>query len=229
MNKRFFRLVIIMGASLFCASAFAQTWTRLGTSTPYTIYPAGTSTSYEYRAVIGLSSAPTNATQLYVYSQKTTTIPFVVNAISGSTTDIVRFQANGTSKFVINSSGNVGIGTTAPGTYKLAVEGKIGAREVVVTAYAWADHVLKKEYSLKPLNEVEKFITKNNHLEGIPSEKEVKTNGVAVGEMQVKLLTKVEEMTLYMIQMEKNMVKMQKKMNSMQKIIDEFQKNRNKN
>ena len=68
-----------------------------------------------------------------------------------------------------------------------------------------ADFVFKADYNLKPLKDVETFINKNNHLEGIPSEKEVTENGVSVGEMQAKLLQKLEETTLYLIKMEKRM------------------------
>ncbi|HAJ78978.1 MAG TPA: hypothetical protein DCO75_04340 [Fibrobacteres bacterium] len=106
---------------------------------------------------------------------------------------------------VIDSNGNVGIGIIYPGAlaYKLSVNGKIGAREIIVTSDTWADYVFKKDYNLKPLNEVEKFIKSNKHLEGIPTEKEVKTNGIAVGDMQAKLLQKVEELTLYVINQDK--------------------------
>lgn len=101
-------------------------------------------------------------------------------------------------------TGSMQIGTQNPiGSYKLAVEGKIGCRELVITTAAWADHVFKPDYSLKPLNEVEKFIKTNKHLEGIPSEKEAIGKGVAVGDMQVKLLQKVEELTLYTIELNK--------------------------
>jgi hypothetical protein len=100
----------------------------------------------------------------------------------------------------------VGIGTsTIPGgsTTMLAVNGTIRAREVIVTTQGWPDHVLKPDYNLKPLHEVEKYIKKNSRLEGIPSEKEVMTTGVPMGEMQAKLLQKLEETTLYLIEMKK--------------------------
>lgn len=108
-------------------------------------------------------------------------------------------------RFIVKKGGNVGIGTTDPGLYKLAVEGKIGAHEIVVTTEGWSDFVFNKDYKLKDLEEVEKFIEENNHLPDIPSEKEVKENGVQVGEMNAKLLQKIEELTLYMIKMNKEM------------------------
>jgi len=99
-------------------------------------------------------------------------------------------------------TGNVGIGTTAP-QYKLAVTGTIGAKEVVVTNTGWSDYVFQPGYRLRPLSEVKAYIQANHHLPDIPSEAAVKAQGVSVGEMQSKLLAKIEELTLHMIQQEK--------------------------
>jgi hypothetical protein len=105
---------------------------------------------------------------------------------------------------VITNSGNVGIGTFTPNAYKLAVEGTLGARRIKVTQQAnWADFVFHKDYKLPPLHEVEKFISDNGHLPEIPTAAEVKENGVDVGEMNKLLLQKVEELTLYLIQQQK--------------------------
>ena len=103
----------------------------------------------------------------------------------------------------ITSDGNVGIGTLTPGSFKLAVEGKIGAREIVVQTGAWADFVFSSDYRLPSLAEVEAHINENGHLPGIPSEEEVLEKGIAIGEMQTKLLQKIEELTLYMIELQK--------------------------
>jgi len=97
------------------------------------------------------------------------------------------------------TGGNVGIGTTHP-THLLSVAGIIGAREVVVTATEGADYVFKPDYRLKPLNEVAAFIKEHHHLPEIPSEAEVKERGIDLGDMQTRLLAKVEELTLHMIQ-----------------------------
>jgi hypothetical protein len=98
----------------------------------------------------------------------------------------------------VNSSGNVGIGTTSP-QYKLAVNGTVGAKEVMVTATGWPDYVFNSHYQLRPLNEVKDYIQEHHTLPGIPSEKEVQETGVGLGEMQRKLLEKVEELTLHLI------------------------------
>lgn len=78
------------------------------------------------------------------------------------------------------------------------------AEQVVVKLKStWPDYVFKKDYELMPLNQVEEFISTNNHLPGIPSAQQVGTEGVNLLEMNIKLLQKVEELTLYIINQQK--------------------------
>lgn len=106
----------------------------------------------------------------------------------------------------ITSGGSVGIGTTNPtcGTAtqacKLSVNGAIAAKEIVVTNTGWSDYVFLPGYQLRPLRDVNAYIQTHGHLPDIPSETEIKEQGVSVGEMQAKLLAKIEELTLHMIQ-----------------------------
>jgi hypothetical protein len=85
----------------------------------------------------------------------------------------------------------------------LSVNGTIGTKDVIVTNTGWSDYVFRPGYRLRPLSEVNAYIQANHHLPDIPTEAEVKQKGVSVGEMQAKLLAKVEELTLHMIQREK--------------------------
>jgi hypothetical protein len=102
----------------------------------------------------------------------------------------------------IANNGNVGIGTPIPNA-KLAVNGNIRAHEIKVETANWPDYVFAKNYDLLSLDETEKHIQQNGHLPGIPSAEEVKANGVDLGEMNAKLLKKIEELTLYLIEMKK--------------------------
>ncbi|MEL6560878.1 MAG: hypothetical protein AAFQ94_21970 [Bacteroidota bacterium] len=106
-------------------------------------------------------------------------------------------------KMWLNNNGSLGIGTSTTGTHKLAVEGSVGSREVVVESSGWSDFVFADDYHLQPLEKVEEFINDNNHLPEIPSEAEVLENGIKLGEMDAKLLQKIEELTLHMIEMNK--------------------------
>ena len=116
---------------------------------------------------------------------------------------------NLTASFLTN--GSVGIGTTNTGSFKLAVEGKIGAREVHVTSQnPWPDYVFSNQYKLKSLNTLEDYIKKNNHLPDMPSANEVKNNGIELGQMNAKLLEKVEELTLYVIDLKKEIEQLKK-------------------
>jgi hypothetical protein len=122
-----------------------------------------------------------------------------------------------------NSTGNVGIGTTNPGSFKLAVEGTIGARDVMVTSTnPWPDYVFRPGYRLRPLSEVSQFIRENGHLPDIPTEAEVKEKGVSLGDMQAKLLAKVEELTLHMIQQENENRELRDQMNRQTKEMQEL-------
>lgn len=113
-------------------------------------------------------------------------------------------------KMRINHNGNVGIGTSNPGDFKLAVEGKIGAREIKVQTESWADYVFATDYDLMPLTQVKEYITKFNHLPGIPSEKDIiESKGVELGKMQTLLLEKIEELTLYVIMLEEKLKKLE--------------------
>ena len=94
-------------------------------------------------------------------------------------------------------NGNFGIGTINP-TYPLAVNGVIRCKEVRVETN-WADYVFDEKYKLPSLESVSSFIKENKHLQGIPAASDIKKNGLAVGEVQTKMMEKIEELSLYII------------------------------
>lgn len=107
---------------------------------------------------------------------------------------------------------NVLIGTTVDdAAYKLQVKGDIKARKLKVTQTSWADFVFEPDYKLPSLHEVEQFILRHRHLPEIPSAKEVAEEGIDLGEMNKKLLQKVEEQTLYIIEMNKRLKVLEEK------------------
>ncbi|MCG8385106.1 MAG: hypothetical protein MJA30_06160 [Cytophagales bacterium] len=114
-------------------------------------------------------------------------------------------------RFVINSKGasyfnggNVLIGKTSQSnaSYKLDIAGKVRANEIVVNT-SGADYVFESGYDLRTLQEVQDFIDERGHLPGIPSAGEMQAKGMAVGELNTKLLEKVEELTLYVIELKR--------------------------
>ena len=109
----------------------------------------------------------------------------------------------------LSVNGNVGIGTLDTQGYKLAVNGTIRAKEILVESN-WADFVFKQNYKLPTLREVEEHIKEKGTLPNVPSEEEVKANGISVGKTNALLLQKIEELTLYVIQQQKAMELQQK-------------------
>lgn len=107
-------------------------------------------------------------------------------------------------------SGKVGTGKQNPAN-ELDVNGTVHSKEVKVDMTGWSDFVFKKEYMLPSLQQVEKQIIQKGHLENIPNEDEVLKNGINLGEMNAKLLQKIEELTLYMIEQNKKITELEKK------------------
>jgi hypothetical protein len=125
------------------------------------------------------------------------------------------FYENSANQMVIYH-GRVGIGTTpTTGDYKLSVNGKVRAKEIIVEDN-WSDYVFDNNYKLLELTEVENFIKQNKHLPGVPTAKEIESNGINLGKMQSKLLEKVEELTLYVIEMKKENENLKKRLLSIE-------------
>ena len=140
------------------------------------------------------------------------------NSIARGTVDITD---NYSINYIMTSNeyGSIGIGTDAPQA-KLDVRGKVIADEVEIKVNKGADFVFKPDYNLKPLSEVEAFVRENQHLPEVPSEKEMQQNGLNVNDMQIKLLQKIEELTLYVIQQDKKIIEQSEKIAELEKKIE---------
>ncbi|QLE02012.1 hypothetical protein HX109_10770 [Galbibacter sp. BG1] len=122
------------------------------------------------------------------------------------------------------NAGNVGIGTEDPGSWKLAVNGKIRAKEIKVETVGWSDFVFEKDYNLPTLEEVDQHIKQKGHLKDIPSAKEVAENGIFLGKMDAKLLQKIEELTLYTIEQQKLIERQEAMLIEMKEEIENLKK-----
>ena len=202
-------------------AAYAQEWTSAGSN----IYNANTGT------VVIQASTPTGGQKLVVDPKGPgsitlgdantgvggyTSLNFYISAYQDGYSSIQSIKSSGSSYGVLSlnpGGGGVGIGTSDPGSFKLAVEGKIGAREIKVTlANPWPDYVFQRDYPRLSLTNLEKYIRQNQHLPGIPTAKEVEENeGIDLGAMNVKLLEKIEELTLYVIELKNEIEKLKER------------------
>ncbi|MFY7909764.1 MAG: hypothetical protein ACOVO2_09440 [Emticicia sp.] len=112
------------------------------------------------------------------------------------------FSTNYNIRMVIRDNGNIGIGTADPGLYKLAVNGSVRAKEIVVES-TWADYVFDEKYQLRSIDEMEVFIKENKHLPNIPKASDIENNGLNVAKTNKAMMEKIEELALYIIQLKK--------------------------
>ena len=118
---------------------------------------------------------------------------------------------SGAGGLFVAANGNVRIGTgTMTPTKALEVNGTIRSKEVIVEVANWSDFVLDNNYNLMSLKDTERFIKQNGHLPNIPSAAEVEKEGIQLGEMNALLLQKVEELTLYIIELQNQIDKLNK-------------------
>jgi hypothetical protein len=114
--------------------------------------------------------------------------------------------------FYIGSDGRTAIGGNyMPNGYMLAVNGKIIAEEVLIQLKPnWPDYVFNKNYKLMPLSDLENYIQKNHHLHGFKAAKDYEKNGISTSEIILKQQEKIEELTLYLIELDKKVKALEK-------------------
>lgn len=214
---------------------------QTGTSAPILRLSSGTATfnqnikfSFENNGNLGIGTA-TPGEKLSLYTAGNTKVVTQYGNGTGSgftvgmntdgnalvwhatTGKIITFGTNNVERMRIIANGNIGIGTIAP-DYKLDVLGTIRAHDVLINTQKTADFVFAPDYCLRPLAEVEQFITDHRHLPEIAPAADMLQNGVNMGEFQIQLLQKIEELTLYVIELKKEN-------EAQQKEIDELKNN----
>lgn len=113
-----------------------------------------------------------------------------------------RLVTNGLPRLNITYDGKVGVGTISP-IHLFEVNGTMRAKELIIETVNWPDYVFNEDYKLLPLQDIEKFIAQHHHLPNIPPANEMEENGYAVGDMQKKMMEKIEELTLHIIALNK--------------------------
>ena len=117
--------------------------------------------------------------------------------------------------FVVRSDGKIGIGTETFTEEILAINGSVRTKEVKVEVVNWPDYVFKKSYKLLTLQETQNFIKENGHLPDMPSAVDIEMNGQNLGEMNAKLVKKIEELTLHLIEKDRQL-RIEKSRNDLQ-------------
>lgn len=195
----------------------------IGTSTPNSkLEVFGTVTTGGYKAnldpaIANLNYLATSAQMLIGWNRSSGEgeTDFISNQGAGGSGGFTFYNLSNaaveTSLLRIRGNGDIGIGTNDTKGYKLAIAGSAVAESITVKLRGiWPDYVFKADYHLPSLIEVKSFIDKNQHLPDLPSEQEVANNGINLGEMNKLLTKKIEELTLYLIEQNKQIQQQQR-------------------
>lgn len=210
---------ILMNCTLYCAFTLLSltTWAQDYVTGDFHVYGklgVGTTTPSTELEVNGIMKLTSSYGYLTIGSMDANYVRFntdksafyfnkplcLQNSVVRSTARALMFYTNTNTLCATMLDNRLGIGTSNP-QYHLDVMGTIRAKEILVETTG-ADFVFADNYHLRPLSEVKTFIAENKHLPEIQSAQEMQENGVSVSELQTRLLQKIEELTLYLIQQE---------------------------
>jgi hypothetical protein len=201
-----------------------------GVSAPLPGYGIGLYGEGGYQGVYGLSNSPG-------YPSITYGVVGVATGAGGGRVGVFGSAYGGNTNWAgyFNGStyidGDLRIGTHSAATgYAVSVNGKIACTEVLVQLPGeWPDYVFKKDYKLMSLKNLEGEIMENGHLPGLPSAQEVETSGIQIGEMQKKVVEKIEELTLYTIEQAKLVQELKREIDSLKTECRELKKSNQTN
>jgi hypothetical protein len=198
----------------------------------YTVVSNGTNSTERFiPCIIGRAYTPGRSFGLYLVGEADDAISanepfFVAMILDGrtrtngklTTNNVLAVNSNSINLMLVKADGSVGIGTTDTKGYKLAVNGNgIFTRVVVKTYNNWPDFVFSPGYQLPSLAELSRYVDEHRHLPDMPSAGDVEQDGIDLGEMNKKLLQKIEELTLYIIDMKKESLQQQERIEKLEK------------
>ena len=161
-----------------------------------------TGNTQPYQRLLFLEYNNADTKIMEVTNTSTNRSPFVLKADGGMDID------NGVTNILhLGTDGMFSISNNTRKTFVVEANGLTRARKIKVDADVWADYVFEEDYKLMPLADVENFLKEHKHLPSIPSEKVMKEEGIDLAEMNVKMMEKIEELTLYLIQQNKELEK----------------------
>nr|WP_294858094.1 hypothetical protein [uncultured Fluviicola sp.] len=166
----------------------------------------------------------------FEYDNADTKIMEVINTATSRTPFLLQANGamdidNGTTRiFHLGTEGSLELRSGSLQTFKVETNGMIRGRRMKLDLDTWADYVFEPTYQLMPLSDVETFVKKEKHLPNVPSEQELKADGADVMEMNKILMEKVEELTLYLIQQNKNTEELKLQMEALKTKVVELEK-----